>query len=305
MKNKLSLGPVLFNWSREKRLDFYYKIADEAAVDIVYLGEVVCDKRLKFFKDDLPKITERLKAAGKQVIYSTLALLHTEKELAVMRELISEYDGLIEANDTSALFLLNNKDHCIGPYINIYNELALAFHEKNGAIRVTLPPELAADSIKSIAAKSNIDLEVQVFGRKPLAISARCAHARAYNSQKKGCKTICDKDPDGLNVYTLEKQPFLTVNGLQTLSHTYSNLITELDDLAAMNISTFRISPHDIDMTFVINCYRDIMDERYSSVEGAEKITNKFSNINFSNGFYFAEPGCDLVTAKTANQQAE
>jgi len=40
-----SLGPCLFNWKPEKLRDFYFRIADEADVDCVHLGEVVCFKR--------------------------------------------------------------------------------------------------------------------------------------------------------------------------------------------------------------------------------------------------------------------
>jgi len=37
----LTLGPLLFNWNPEQRRDFYARIADEAPVDCVYLGEVI------------------------------------------------------------------------------------------------------------------------------------------------------------------------------------------------------------------------------------------------------------------------
>ena len=59
----LTLGPLLFNWKPERRRDFYARVADEAPVDCVYLGEVVCSKREPFFVDDLPTIAERLAAA--------------------------------------------------------------------------------------------------------------------------------------------------------------------------------------------------------------------------------------------------
>ena len=43
-KTGLTLGPVLFNWSPDRLRDFYARIADEAEVDRVHLGEVVCGK---------------------------------------------------------------------------------------------------------------------------------------------------------------------------------------------------------------------------------------------------------------------
>ena len=43
----LTLGPLLFNWKLERRRDFYFRVADEAPVDCVYLGEVVAPAAAK------------------------------------------------------------------------------------------------------------------------------------------------------------------------------------------------------------------------------------------------------------------
>ena len=43
-KPKISLGPLLYYWSRDDVFSFYEAIAD-TAIDIVYLGETVCSKR--------------------------------------------------------------------------------------------------------------------------------------------------------------------------------------------------------------------------------------------------------------------
>ncbi|MDP6926532.1 MAG: U32 family peptidase, partial [Rhodospirillales bacterium] len=68
---KLSLGPVLFNWQPEGWRDFYFRIADEAPIDSVYVGEAVCSKRQPFFEPFMPEVIERLINAGKEVNYST------------------------------------------------------------------------------------------------------------------------------------------------------------------------------------------------------------------------------------------
>ena len=49
----LTLGPCLFNWKPETLRDFYFRIADEAPVTIVYLGEIICSKRAPLFEPQM------------------------------------------------------------------------------------------------------------------------------------------------------------------------------------------------------------------------------------------------------------
>ena len=112
----LTLGPLLFNWKPARRRDFYFRVADEAPVDCVYLGEVVCSKREPFFVDDLPQIAERLAAAGKQVVVSTLALVTTDREMDAIRALCAERT-MIEANDVASIDLLAGAPFVSGPFI--------------------------------------------------------------------------------------------------------------------------------------------------------------------------------------------
>ena len=59
-ESELTLGPVLFNWQPETWRDFYFRIADEAPVETVYLGEVICFKRAPLFDDYLDAVAARL-----------------------------------------------------------------------------------------------------------------------------------------------------------------------------------------------------------------------------------------------------
>src|SRR5262245_2580533 len=223
---QLSLGPVLYNWAPERWRDFYFRIADEAPVDVVSVGEIVCSKRSPFFAPHLPTVVERLQEAGKQVLLGSLILVSQRRERRQMDELAALPDAVIEVNDLTCLKGLSGRPHAIGPFINIYNEASAAFHAARGATRIGLPPELPLSSVAAIAAAlPNAVIEVFAFGRVPLAISARCYHARVHKLAKDNCRFVCEKDPDGLALKTLEHQDFLTINGVQTLSYTCANLL--------------------------------------------------------------------------------
>ena len=293
MSTKLSLGPVLFNWQPEEWRDFYFRIADEAPIHSVYVGEAVCSKRQPFFEPFMPEVIERLSAAGKEVIYSTLALVMSKREAETMRDLAENADLLVEANDLSAVSYLNGKAHIIGPYINTYNEGTVAYFKERGATRIVLPAELPADAL-SVMAGSDIELELQVFGRLPLAISARCYHARSHNLHKDSCQYVCGEDADGMDLETLDGDAFLSVNGTQTLSHSYYNLAAELTDLAAMGIEIFRLSPHSVDMVAVAQCYRDLLDGEIDGAEANNRLGDLIEGMPFANGFYHGQPGVEF-----------
>lgn len=291
MTNTLSLGPLLFHWDAETKRDFYFRIADESSFDTVYVGEVVCSKRTPFFAPFLPEIVERLQRGGKQVILSTLALIMSKPEMEQVIELSEDTDLLIEANDIGTTGLLSGRPHVIGPFVNVYNEGTLEYLSKQGAIRVSLPWELPAESLTALAKSANTELEVQVFGRMPLAISARCYHARAQGLHKSNCQFVCAEDLDGMNVETLDGENFLTVNGCQTLSHSVNNLMGDLDELQDMGFNAFRIWPHHTDMVAIGQIFRDVLDARKSVSEGEEELAEFIDFAPFSNGFFHGEEG--------------
>lgn len=291
---ELTLGPVLFNWSPERWRDFYFRIADEAAVTAVYLGEVICFKRAPLFAPQLEAVASRLMAAGKTVVFSTLAEVMSKQERKQVESVCADPSVLVEANDGSALLALRGHPHHAGPYINLYNERTLAVLAHGGACNVCLPPEMPAAAIGALcaeAAKFGVTIEVQVFGRLPLALSARCYHARAHGRTKDSCQFVCENDPDGMALRTLEDKPFLTVNGIQTMSHDYLNLIGELADLRDMGVTRFRLSPHSCDMVEVAAIFRAVLDGGIDRAEAAARLDALKIEAPFSNGFYYGQPG--------------
>jgi len=299
--SELSMGPVLFNWSPDKWRDFYFRIADEAPVQSVYVGEVVCSKRQPFFDAVIGDVIERLQAAGKEVVLSTLALVMAARESGMVRELAASGEFMVEANDIAAVALLSGKAHVIGPFINVYNEGTRDVLMSKGAIRICLPFELPARSIAAIAdgASGRVELEVQAFGRVPLAISARCYHARARGLAKDSCQFVCAEDPDGMAVDTLDGTPFLTVNGTQTLSRTCQVLGREMTDLRRMGVTRFRLSPMDMDMVAVAQGFRAVLDGKMESTELAHVLQSFMPDVAFSNGFFHGREGyVDHITGE-------
>ena len=298
----LTLGPLLFNWPPEKWRDFYFRIADEAPVDSVSIGEVVCSKRAPFFEPYLADVVERLEAAGKEVVHSTLALIMSEREMDWVRDIAATAGLLVEANDISACALLAGRPHAVGPLVNVYNEGTLDFLVGRGARRVCLPGELPASSIEVLAGHLGgaAELEVMVFGRLPLAISARCYHARSRGISKDNCLFVCEEDPDGMDVETIDGKPFLAVNGTQTLSHTYCCLVAEMGSMGDMGVSHFRLSPHDIDMVAVAQAFRRVLDGRLDAGGACRALEGLIGGAPISNGFYYGREGDVLVGARQA-----
>lgn len=290
--SELTLGPVLFNWAPERWRDFYFRIADEAPVGTVYLGEVICSKRAPLFEPQLEAVATRLSTAGKTVVFSTL----TEVMSALDRKLVASAGAadLVEANDASAFAALRGRPHHVGPFVNVYNERTLAVLACHRARNVCLPVEMPANAIRALSAearKLDVTVEVQIFGRLPLALSARCYHARAHGRTKDSCQFVCEQDPDGMTLRTLEDKPFLTVNGIQTMSHDYLNLAGELPALQAMGVSRFRLSPHTCDMVAVAEIFRATLDRLIDAEEANTRLDALQLGAPFSNGFFHGKPG--------------
>lgn len=291
MTAKLTLGPVLFNWKPETLRDFYFRIADEAPVDTVHVGEVVCSKRTPFFEPYIAPVVERLQAAGKEVVLSSLALIMSDREMAAARDLATDAPTLVEANDISVAAITAGRPFVAGALLNIYNEGTLAALEAMGATRVCLPAELSGEAIAALARAAKAEIEVQAFGRLPLAISARCYAARARQLTKDACQYVCADDPDGMPVETLDEVPFLAVNGTQTMSFHYMDLLGDLETLVANGVKRFRLWPQNVDMVAVAALYRAVLDRRIAVAEAEERLAGLCPGIAFANGYIHGRPG--------------
>lgn len=295
---QLSLGPVLYLWQSDEWRDFYFRIADEAPVDTVTLGEVVCSKRQHFIAPHLDAVVERLERAGKTVRLASLALVTLPREQRAVRNLAARDDITIEVNDLSGLSALHGRPHAIGPLVSVYSSETARFLARQGAAAICLPPEMPLASITTIAgAVPEVGIEVFAFGRVPLAMSARCAHARVRGLTKDSCNFVCGNDPDGLVVDTLDKQNFLALNGIQTMSYACHTALAEAMSLIGNGVHSLRLSPQCCDMVAVAQVFRDVMDGELGPEEGMKRLDAVYPDVPFANGFLHGEPGAELVPA--------
>jgi collagenase-like PrtC family protease len=295
----LTMGPLLFNWPIEKWRDFYARLADEAPVDTVHLGEVVCSKRLPFYIDAIPEAVGRLQRGGKTVVFGTLALTTLMRERKDSINIVRNDVCEVEVNDIAALaHLREGQAFRTGPYVNVYNESTLRFLAHLGTSSVCLPPELPIDSVKLLggAARSlHVGCEVWSFGRVPLAISGRCYHARLEGLTKDSCQFVCARDPDGLAVDTVDGEHFLAINGVQTMSHTYCNTIRDVTRLLDADVTALRLSPHSCDMVAIARTFRDRLDGALGTDEAMRRIEEICKGATFSNGFLFGKAGAEMA----------
>ena len=288
---QLTLGPLLFNWAPQRVREFYARIADEAPIRRVYLGEVVCGKRAPLLDHALADSAERLEAAGKQVVWSTLALPALRRDRKAIAALSADQAALIEINDVSAL-LDRTGPFVAGPLLNVYNEAAARELMARGCVRLCANVELSLAAVSAVAAACpGLEIELFAFGRLPLALSGRCYHARHHGLHKDNCQFVCDRDPDGLALSTLDGRDFLAVNGVQTLSHGVQLADAPPARLREAGVGALRLSPHTADMVAVAEAFWAFADERIDDAELAARVGEAGPPGPFVSGYLHARPG--------------
>src|SRR5690606_40290941 len=107
---KYSLGAIQYFWPKEVVQSFYKDVADDAGVDIVYLGETVCQKRTELRFADYMDIAHQLREAGKTVCLSTMTLLEAP---ALVRDLVDRKSTRLNSSHVKisyAVFCLKKKN---------------------------------------------------------------------------------------------------------------------------------------------------------------------------------------------------
>lgn len=291
---EITVGPNQFFWKAADYLASYTALA-AAPVDRVTVGELVCSKRLPFYQNSIPEMLETLMDAGKQVAVTSLALITLKRERKQMAE-IADAGIEVEINDLTALaYLPKGIAFSVGPLVNVYNEGTIAYLANRGATRICLPPELpltSVDTLTQSAHQHGVKIEIWGHGKLPLAISGRCYHARLHGRIKDNCQFACEDDPDGLQVDTTDGQPFLSMNGVQTLSDTCASAAYQIDALHKIGVDALRLSPQSQGFAQVCTLYRQRLDGLIDAPT-LSKALRDLSGDRLSDGFLTGKRGVD------------
>jgi collagenase-like PrtC family protease len=289
---RLTLGPLQYFWPRDRVLAFYAETADWP-LDVIYIGETVCSKRRELRSRDWIGLARELGESGKEIVLSTLALLEAESELGAIRKQVENGQFRIEANDLSTVQLCRERGipFIAGPTLNVYNLRTLQLLCEDGLQRMVLGIEHGQQWLQDLrlaagaAGMSLPELELIAWGKLPLAFSARCFTARAFDVSKDDCGFRCIEYPDGLPLATREAQPLLTINGIQLQTAGICDLGPELAEIRNAGIGLLRLYPQAEGMSAVV--------ARFHQAINTEQPPPR---LGARNGYWYGEAGVTGIT---------
>ena len=98
------------------------------------------------------------------------------------------------------------------------------------------------------------------------------------------------EQPEAITLKTREGQPFLALNGIQTMSAQTCNLLAEVPQMRAMGIDILRLSPQAQHMDAIIAAF--------DSARRGDKptpIAREYASEGFVDGYWFGKPGIAAV----------
>src|SRR5690606_20342146 len=149
-------------------------------------------------------LARALRDAGKTVVLSSQTLIETSADAHALRRLCDNDDFLLEAGEIGALRHLKGRQFVAGPHINAFQGDPPARPATQRAVRLVVPAGMDRDTPRALLEErpAGLQAEVMVWGRLPLAFSARGYPARHLRWKTDACEFRCIEYPDGLPVQT-------------------------------------------------------------------------------------------------------
>lgn len=257
---ELALGPFTRNWPKARLLDLYAAVADEAPIDRVYLGEVVCGKRATLTDGIWPVVVERLRRAGKPVVVSLLARPTTARERWLTTR-AARGEDLVEVNEIGALAVRGARPFVAGPFLDVHNGAALGLLAGRGCESWCAPPALAFEDVAAIArAVPEVAVERLVLGDVPAAVLEHCGHADRHGRARDGCLFACGEESEAAGTTDAAAWP---TDDLDTL---------DPGRLAASGIRRLRLPAQSFDIAAVAELLRRLLDGALERPVAAERL---------------------------------
>lgn len=278
----LTLAPVCHAWTGDVLTSFYKKVALNAQIEQVYLGEVVCQKRSVLSLNAWLEMADILHSAGKKVVFSLPWLVNSRSDERWIDKVLSQWSGMVEANDLTGVAAASaaKRPFVGGNQLAIYNAATLTWMTAQGMRAWSPPVEMSKHWLSQLLGdcQSHPSIELFAFGRSNLGISARCMQAREAGTSRQQCKKLCiGVQPPVLE--TLDGGALLVANGHTVMSASECNLL-------ALEINL----PNYVDSLRVSLTYPEQLDQldHYRQGLASEQC----------NGFWFGQSGADKVTPK-------
>jgi putative protease len=291
------------------------KAAVENGADAVYLGGKEFNARRSAANFDRSELEAACKYAHlKGVnIYVTVNILLSDTEMKQAGDFIDflysiGVDGIIVQDLGLGYFIKKNfKDIQVhaSTQMTVHNLESARLLEEMNFDRVVLARELSLDEIKEIKKNTSLKIETFVHGAMCFCYSGQCLMS-SFIGARSGNRGFCAQ-PCRLpyTIVDMEGRPLSPK--LHLLSPKDLNLIEHLPQLIEAGIDSFKIEgrlkrPEYVAQ--VTSIYRKAVDKFYKnpfnySVEPEDKKRlAQIFNRDFTTGYYFGNPGSELISAE-------
>lgn len=246
----------------------------QAGADIILLGgECYGHKGLN--ADDYQQATQLVRKANRQIIFNTPRLVKEWQVPAFIAELKLFQDlqpDVVAVGNVGTLYLL--KQHTSLPFqgdypLNTFNKLSLDFLAAQGAVAVTLSPELNFGQIERLAAIKSVPIECLVHGHMTMMVSEYCVtggYLGAGGLAGKECRQACFQGKYYLKDRLNALFPVVTDQycRMHILNSKELSMIPHVPKFAEAGVDRLRIEAKYMDtatVSKITRFYRELIDQ--------------------------------------------